>query len=449
MSLVPKRKDPRVGLSDLAASLREAPPLGVKQKAFLLVLCILAGAPVLKLGEIQILELILLLHFVLILVMFVYRGLRFRTTAIWRTYGIPNAAFLFAAGLLAVFALRLPFFPIASEPSLLKQPLFLSLSRLTEYLLVSFYMVYVADMLQEHRHALVFALKAYVYTGICSSLYGLFSWPLLLAAGIELGAYNPNQRIRGFMNEGGPYGVYLVGVAACACLLARLQAPRRSYFFALSVVAILPALILSQSKAAATAIVLILALLVLLEKSFWAKALIIAALASVILVVVVNRRSLNSYAGYFATAVDDNLAQAEDAKDEGFGGRAGSFVFLPRMIAAHPIAGIGLGNYPLMRNDPEYLQGFTPVDHWDLPGSGLVSYAAELGIPLFVLLLVIVFLPLLKAIQRHAPKTIVVLAAVQPVSLLCGTQVNFFYPWLCSSFAIAALATLPTRRGGQ
>lgn len=418
------------------------PHFGLKEKLFLSVLCILSGAPVLKLGEIQSLELLLLVHFALLLCMFMYRGLRFRVTPLWRTYGIPNAVFLCVTTLFAVAALRLPFFPIASEPSILKQPMFLSISRLIEYLLVSFYMVYVASMLQHNLRALVFSLKAYFYTGVCSALYGLVSFPVLLASGIQLGAYSPDERVRGFMNEGGPYGLYLISVVACGFMLVRLNALKSASFLTLIFVMLLPALILSQSKAAATTVVLVLGMLILLEKSVWIKTLIVVALAGVVLLVVVNENSLASYAGYFAAAIDNDAARAEDAKDEGFGGRAGSFVFLPRMIAAHPITGIGFGNYPLMRNDPTYLQGFTPVDHWDLPGSGLISYAAEFGIPLFLLLFAIVFLPLIKTVRGGAQKSIVILAAVQPICMLCGTQINFFYPWLCSSFAVAAFLTV-------
>ena len=36
-------------------------------------------------------------------------------------------------------------------------------------------------------------------------------------------------------------------------------------------------------------------------------------------------------------------------------GRVSALYIVPRMIMAHPITGIGFGNYPLMRNDPHYL----------------------------------------------------------------------------------------------
>ena len=51
---------------------------------------------------------------------------------------------------------------------------------------------------------------------------------------------------------------------------------------------------------------------------------------------------------------------------EDSGGRLGGAVLVPRMIADHPWTGIGLGNYPLMRNDPHYLQGLPTNDAWDL-----------------------------------------------------------------------------------
>ncbi len=443
MNSIPIHRDLLLSRPGGSLNTKEGIAFGLKDIFFLAVICVLAGAPVIKIAEIQPLELFLLAHIALLFSLFMYRGFRFRLTSLWQTYGIPNAVFLLIASLLAVASLRLPFFPIPSEPSILRQPLFLSLSRLIEFLLVSFYMVYVADILRDNRRALIFALKAYFCTGVCSAVYGLLSLPVLLASGLELGAYHdPEERVRGFMNEGGPYGLYLISVVACGLMLVRFKALRKVSFFTFMVVTILPALVSSRSKAAATGVVLILGLLILLEKSVWIRAVIFIGLASVVCIIVANRYLFESYIGYFVSAIDTDVALTQDANDDGFGGRAGSLVFLPRMIAAHPITGIGFGNYPIMRNDPAYLQGFTPVDHWDLPGSGLISYAAELGIPLFILLTVIVFLPLVGSFRVNAPKPIKMLAAVQPICLLCGTQINFFYPWLCSAFAVAALRVI-------
>ena len=48
-------------------------------------------------------------------------------------------------------------------------------------------------------------------------------------------------------------------------------------------------------------------------------------------------------------------------------GRVTGALIVPRMIAAHPIGGIGLGNYSLMRNDPEYPRDFPRWTNGILP----------------------------------------------------------------------------------
>ena len=111
---------------------------------------------------------------------------------------------------------------------------------------------------------------------------------------------------------------------------------------------------------------------------------------------------------------------------------------VPRMIAAHPIGGIGLGNYSLMRNDPEYLQGLPAVDEWDLTGMGLVGAMAELGIPLALWLFATLLRPLRIARQRKAAPVIAMAAAFQPLSFLLGVNLNFFYPWLVTALALAS-----------
>jgi hypothetical protein len=119
-------------------------------------------------------------------------------------------------------------------------------------------------------------------------------------------------------------------------------------------------------------------------------------------------------------------------------GRVTGALIVPRMIVAHPVGGIGLGNYSLMRNDPDYLQGLPAVDEWDLPGMGLLGVAAELGAPLALFLLGVLLRPFWRALRRRDNLSLAVAAAFQPVAILFGVNLNFFYPWLITAFAIAA-----------
>ena len=127
----------------------------------------------------------------------------------------------------------------------------------------------------------------------------------------------------------------------------------------------------------------------------------------------------------------------------GFGGRLGGAVLVPRMIAAHPWTGIGMGNYPLVRNDPQYLQGLPSNDSWALPGIGLLAYAAELGMPLFFYLMLLLCLP--TWMLRRTPSLVLILAAYQPLAHFFGIHLNFYYPWLCTAFALGCPLTKENR----
>ena len=128
-------------------------------------------------------------------------------------------------------------------------------------------------------------------------------------------------------------------------------------------------------------------------------------------------------------------------------GRIVAAFIVPRMIAAHPMLGIGIGNYSLMRNDPDYLRGLPFVDDWDLPGLGLISDAAELGIPLTLFLAALLLRPFLQARKQKAHAVCMAAAAFQPAALLLGVNLNFFYPWLITAFLLASLRQHPELPG--
>ena len=120
-------------------------------------------------------------------------------------------------------------------------------------------------------------------------------------------------------------------------------------------------------------------------------------------------------------------------------GRLVAVFIVPRMILAHPALGIGLGNYSLMRNDPEYLDGLPPTNGWDLPGLGLLGSAAELGVPLTLFLLFLLLKPMNYARRAKSPGILVIAAGFQPVAVLLGVNLNFFYPWLVTAFVLSLL----------
>ena len=68
-------------------------------------------------------------------------------------------------------------------------------------------------------------------------------------------------------------------------------------------------------------------------------------------------------------------------------GRVAGLVLGPRMMAAHPLLGVGWGNYPLVRDDPQYRRGTAfALQSTDSPSLGPIDYIVELGFPLFLYL---------------------------------------------------------------
>src|SRR5262249_4312151 len=92
-------------------------------------------------------------------------------------------------------------------------------------------------------------------------------------------------------------------------------------------------------------------------------------------------------------------------------GRQASLTCVAEMVKAHPLLGVGLGNYSLLRADPKI--GIPDADVWDLPGIGLLSYLGDMGIPLFLYFVWIIWMPLRIIRKSRAPDVMLLLAGFQ------------------------------------
>jgi hypothetical protein len=120
-------------------------------------------------------------------------------------------------------------------------------------------------------------------------------------------------------------------------------------------------------------------------------------------------------------------------------GRVAGAVLAPRMIEEHPLAGIGWGNYPLVRDNPQYRRGsaFAPILA-DAPSLGPIDYIVDLGLPLWIYLTWINLKPLYMLRRRQTDGRILALAAMQPIAVLCGTHLNITYQWVILALALGA-----------
>lgn len=371
-----------------------------------------------------------------------YSGFKFRIS--------PNLASLFYryAWLLvllfcfAVAALRLQFFPL-DESSLLKSPGLFSLSRYVQFAAVICGFLWLSNSLLQDRRRLEQAVNFYWWTGVVSCAYAVVSYFALKKLGISLlGAYSFNEqtlsdevRARGFFNEGGPFGTYVVSVFLIGLLRRHLTGKRIGFA---NVTICLTAFVLSESRAAFLVVALLCMIAILAAASFRKRivfflvaggGILLAALSMNIFVV------LNAYLLSYQN-LESRLDYVGDDPSLVLGRVAAAYI-VPRMIEAHPLTGIGIGNYPLMRNDPRY-RGYLPDIRYDedLPGLGITGDAAELGIPATLLLVSLFVAP--YGICKTSASIVRVCSLFQLCAHFLGVNLTFFYPWFVSACAIAA-----------
>ena len=343
--------------------------------------------------------------------------------------------------LLSALAFRLAFYPL-DEASFLKQPVIFSLSKLLQLTAIICGFLWLTNVFLRRESFFAQAMTVYWRTGIVCSLYAILSYLALLVFrrdALEIfGAYSNLDgfiRARGFFNEGGPFGIYIVSVFIVG-LLRRHITGRRLGAGNLVVVSI--AFLLSASKVGFLAAAFLGLYAVLSVGSFWKRTLYVLVAAAVLFGTAVWLDLGNQLLGYLISY--ENIQQEIALRGNDYNlvvGRVSALYIVPRMIANHPLTGIGYGNYPLMRNDPLYLgplPAITEVE--DLPALGVPAIAAEMGIPATVWLMLLLFAP--YWLSRGRATILVAAALFQPFAHALAVQLTFFYPWFVSACAIAA-----------
>ena len=118
-------------------------------------------------------------------------------------------------------------------------------------------------------------------------------------------------------------------------------------------------------------------------------------------------------------------------------GRISGAVLGPRMIAAHPLLGIGWGNYPLVRDDPQYRRGSAfALSSTDSPSLGPIDYIVELGFPLWLYMTWISLKPVYLLRRHGADIWLLGLAMMQPLANWFGAHLNITYPWVVVGLAL-------------
>jgi hypothetical protein len=397
-----------------------------------------------KLGGLQAEDFVLLLLLGFCIARFLSSGFSFRISTRLSTLSKSYCLFLLVLLLISLLAFRLTFYPL-DEMSYLKQPAIFSFSKLLQFAATVCGFLWLTNMFIVEKGVMARAMNAYWRVGVLSSWFAVLSWIVVAVAHIDpsslsaaiLGAYSVEYavRARGFFNEGGPFGLYIVSVFAIG-LLRRHMTGRRLGLTNIAVLSI--AFLFSESKAAFFVAVLLIFYSILSAASFRKKVTYFVFSTVVLCGAAAWQNLPNVLVGYYNSyqRIEDNAAVLGRDPNLVLGRVAASYI-VPRMIAAHPITGIGIGNYSLMRNDPHYLGSLpTITDAEDLPGIGIPGVAAEIGIPATIWLLILLFKP--YWVCRKKASIIGIAAIFQPVAHVFGVQLTFFYPWFVSACALAA-----------
>ena len=402
---------------------------------FLFLTGTLASTILLKVASIQYLEILYFAELIVLLIAFSENNYKVRWFRPYFNIAIWYILFAAAAFILAIFALRYDFY-FPDTLNLLSYPVVITTSRIVELGASVAIMLYLAGKFREDPLRAAFTMRVYFWVGFLSAVYSIVSYPINAATNINLGAYGEGHRMRGFYNEGGPYGLYLISVFLIGLALYKQKWMKKSALqFSFVVLSI--AFLGSGSKAAFCAVLFVLLVNGLLVKSF-KRRLILGVSVAVFLVMALQVVDLGR-----AVATYQRASQAYEwlshrhRNDPSFvyGRVAGAFI-VPRMVSEHPLVGIGWGNYGSLRNAPEYRGAAAFAQMGDEPGLGIAGMTADLGIPLVLYLAVCLLVPFIYLRRIGAPSYLANLALLQPIVHLFGAQLNLTYPWIVTAFAL-------------
>jgi hypothetical protein len=388
----------------------------------------LASTLLLKVAGVQYLEIIEFLLGLYLVMRLAQDSFRVQLSGVLHRIGVHYTILMVLVSLGALLALDRPVY--AETTGLYRLGVY-SASRLLELTLDVTAMIVLAEVFRRDPEKCLFTMRVYFWIGTLSASAGA------IATLAHLSLFTADKRASGFFNEGGPFGLYLLSNLAVGWMLSVCDGPKRRVAIALAMFPNLLALALSASKAAYVAIGFIVLLQALLVSSLRQR--VAVAVVFVIGVAVVLRFTpVATGLATYRSAADDyvTLSNLNPNNNNLVAGRVAGIFLVPKMIAAHPWAGIGFANYGLVRNALEYRGGSVWVTFADNPSLGLAGTAAEIGLPLSIYLLYILFIPVTVVRRTTAWTPLISLVLIQPVVHLFGAQLNLTYPWITTAFAL-------------
>lgn len=241
-----------------------------------------------------------------------------------------------------------------------------------------------------------------------------------------------NYRLRGLYVEGGPYGLMLSFIF----ILTYFTDKKKRIYNQLFLVFVI--LFLAKSKAGLICVLIIITL----KNSLYLKQKFKQIIVPFVLISIVSLYFIGKKISYMYVSEMDKIHQSVQERPNDTNlimGRLSGFYIIPKMILDNPTFGIGLGNYPLARNNKEY-RGFFPlppkeVRDMDASGfGGITDIIIEMGLVGLIMFFSIIYLLMLELYMiRYG----IIILSFYIVLFSMGVQLYFLYPWILFSIIIA------------
>lgn len=332
--------------------------------------------------------------------------------------------FLFIVLITFMININTKFYIPTSGISILKEPFFITITRLVEIIScigVVLYIMYVNKKYMDKNIEFKKFLEIFFYINTFFSIFFILIYLLHSNGFVESSiVYGVDNRLRGLFVEGGPFGLYYAFLFSLGYFL-RINK--------LILLIFLIIIILAQSKAGMLFLLFIILLNFLYLKI---RSLYFKYIGTILVLSIFSIGLANIADNYVQELQNVELLLQTRSNDSNFvQGRISGIFIGKEMIQNNPLFGIGFGNYSLVRNDPIYRGQFPPVKDWDLTGLGIFTLIVESGIVGFLLFSFIIFY-LFRNVS-HMGKTFVLIFYF---ILFFGVQIYFLYPWIALAIAL-------------
>ncbi len=239
------------------------------------------------------------------------------------------------------------------------------------------------------------------------------------------------DRLRGWFGEGGPYGLML-GFTFCLSFFYKSK-----FHLITRAIILFAILFLADSKAGF--ILVLVWYFIFYYKKIYKKLqefnIVFLVVGCVFLSLILVKLADNYISDI--THIKREVTQRPKDINLIMGRIAGIYIF-PEMIQDYPLLGIGLGNYPIMRNNPSYLGVIpvSPIGKTDAHGyGGLAQLLVDGGVFIFILFMYIMYLfyKKVKSLKEGLENYLLIFLCF----FIFGVQIYFLYPWVLLGILIS------------